>query len=807
MYVIKRDGQHQAAQYEKITTRIEHLSTGLNKDFVDPSSIAQKVIAEVKPGIHTYELDEIAARVCASNATQHTDFSILAGRICIDNLHKNTPGNVNDYVNTAMNHLHCSTGLRVPLLGDDVASFLMKHKDIIDKEIDFSRDFHIEFFGYKTLEKSYLLRTSNNVVFERPQFLYMRVAAQLNLDSIDMALDTYFWLSEHYYTHATPTMFNAGTPRPQMSSCYILYMKSDSIEGIFDTLKDCACISKYAGGIGLAVHNVRATGTYIAGTQGYSNGIVPMLSVFNNTARYVDQGGNKRKGSFAIYLEPWHPDIMDFLDLKRNHGKEERRARDLHYAMWVPDLFMKRVEENGEWSLFCPSKTPEDLPKLPDIYGEEFERTYLEMEKRGLAIKTIRAQQVYDKIIDLQTETGEPYMLFKDHFNNKSNQKNIGIIHSSNLCCEIALHTSSDETAVCNLASLSLPRFVEDGIFNFDKLIRVTRLVTRNLNKIIDVGFYPTKEARQSNLKHRPIGIGVQGLADVFILLRLPFDSDGAKTLNKEIFEAIYYGACLESCDIAKEEGPYTTFNGSPLSQGKFQFDLWPDTKLCGKYDWDALRADIVKNGVRNSTLVALMPTASTAQIMGNTEGFEPITTNVMNRRVLAGEFLVLNKHLLKDLVAIGMWDKDIRDEILRDGGSIQEVAKIPQEFKDLYKTVWEIRQSQLMHMAADRGPFVCQSQSLNIHMDKATVAKIATHHMMAWKRGLKTSLYYLRTKGHVIQNKFTVKHSVATLPRRAIAADTIATTPLTIRPKLPPPPPVASQIGGEEDICLHCSS
>ena len=805
MYVVKRNGEKEAAQFEKITKRIEHLSGGLDKDYVDPSSIAQKVIAEVKPGIHTYELDEIAARVCTSNATQHTDFSILAGRICIDNLHKNTPSTVTDYVNKATSHRHHSTDAPVPLLSNEVTSFMLKHKDRIDHELDFERDFRIEFFGYKTLEKSYLLRTSDNVVFERPQFLYMREAVQLNLDSIDRAIETYYWLSEHYYTHATPTMFNAGTPHPQMSSCFVLYMKGDSIEGIYDTLKDCACISKFAGGIGLAVHNIRASGSYIAGTQGYSNGLVPMLTVYNNTARYVDQGGGKRKGSFAIYLEPWHPDIMEFLDLKRNHGKEERRARDLHYAMWVPDLFMKRVEENGEWSLFCPSKTPADLPKLPEVYGEEFERAYLEMERRGLAVKTMRAQQIYDKIIDLQTETGEPYMLFKDHVNNKSNQKNIGIIHSSNLCAEITLHTSADETAVCNLASIALPRFVEDGVFNFDKLVRVTRLVTRNVNRVIDVGFYPTVEARRSNMRHRPIGLGVQGLADVFILLRLPFDSVEAKALNKEIFESIYYGAVLESCELAKDEGPYETFAGSPLSEGKFQFDLWSEfsgkVTLCGRYDWDTLRDDVMKHGVRNSTLIALMPTASTAQIMGNTEGVEPVTTNVMNRRVLAGEFPVLNKHLLKDLVSAGLWNKEIRNEIMRNGGSIQNIAGIPQDLKDLYKTVWEIRQSQLMVMAAERGPFVCQSQSLNIHMDRATVAKIATHHMRAWKAGLKTSIYYLRTKGHVMQNKFTVRHP---------STDTIGTTPLKIHSRglLPPPPSVDSEDLVEgDDICLNCGS
>jgi len=949
MYVIKRNGEKEVAQFEKITRRIEHLSGGLDKDFVDPSSIAQKVIAEVKPGIHTSDLDEIAARVCIGNATQHTDFSILAGRICIDNLHKNTPSTVEEYVEKAMNHRHHMTGLLVPLLNEEVAAFFIEHKDRLNKELDFERDFHIEFFGYRTLEKSYLLRTSDNVVFERPQFLYLREAVQLNLDSVDNAIETYYWLSEHFYTHATPTMFNAGTPRPQMSSCYVLYIKGDSIEGIYDTLKDCACISKFAGGIGLAVHRIRGAGSYIAGTQGYSNGLVPMLTVYNNTARYVDQGGNKRKGSFAIYLEPWHPDIMEFLDLKRNHGKEERRARDLHYAMWVPDLFMKRVEENGTWSLFCPSTRPADLKPLPEIYGREFEDTYLEMERRGLAIKTLRAQQVYDKIIDLQTETGEPYFLFKDHFNNKSNQKNIGVIHSSNLCvapetkiltssghipisslkdqevdvwngkefskvtvrqtginkrlikvtlssngkttntidctpyhkffiegyddtveaqnlkpgmtitpfrlpkftspdpapevcnytvksvldegrfddtycftepkrhagifngiltgqcCEIALHTSAEETAVCNLASIALPRFVEDGVFNTEKLIRVTRMATRNVNRVIDVGFYPTEEARHSNMKHRPVGIGVQGLADVFILMRMPFDSEEAKNLNVEIFEAIYYGACLESCELAKKEGPYETFAGSPLSEGKFQFDLWleggADVKRCGKFDWDSLRKDIMEHGVRNSTLVALMPTASTAQIMGNTEGFEPITTNVMNRRVIAGEFPVLNKHLLKDLVSMNLWNKEIRNDIMRNGGSIQHIEGIPDEFKNLYKTVWEIRQSQLMVMAAERGPFVCQSQSLNIHMDKATVAKVATHHMKAWKAGLKTSLYYLRTKGHVMQNKFTVRHSTA---------DTIGTTPLRIRSRssLPPPPSVSSETMVEgEDICLNCGS
>ena len=958
MFVVKRNGEKEPAQFEKITKRIEHLSGGLDTEFVDPSSIAQKVIAEVTPGIHTSELDKIAARVCTSNATQHTHFSLLAGRLLIDDLHKNTPGTVEDYVRVAMTHKHHKNGKDVPLLGEDVAAFFMKHKDRIDAELNFTRDFRLEFFGFKTLEKSYLLRTSDNNIFERPQFLYMREAVQTNLDSIDHAMDTYYWLSEHFYTHATPTMFNAGTPHPQLSSCFVLYMKEDSVEGIYDTLKDCARISKYAGGIGLAVHNVRASGSYIAGTQGYSNGVVPMLTVYNNTARYIDQGGGKRKGSFAVYLEPWHADILDFIELKRNHGKEERRARDLHYAMWVPDLFMKRVEKDGEWSLFCPSSTPDDLKPLQEIYGEEFEETYLEMERRGLAVKTMRAQKVYDKIIDIEVETGEPYFLFKDHINRKSNQKNIGIVHSSNLCvapetkiltseghvpisdlkdrevevwngeefspvtvrqtginqqlikvtlsnatkgstviectpyhkffikgyedtveaqnletgmlvipfrlpdstsresapeiynyvvesvadegriddtycftepkrhagifngvitgqcCEITLHTSREETAVCNLASLALPRFVDGvGVFNFEKLQAVTRVAVRNVDSVISVGFVPTEEGRYSNEKNRPIGIGVQGLADVFILMRLPFESEEARVLNREIFETIYYAACVESCELAKEKGAYGAFVGSPISEGKFQFDLWKecghDVHMSGRYDWEALRADIVKHGIRNSTLVAPMPTASTAQIMGNTEGFEPITTNVMNRRVLAGEFPVLNKYLLEDLVRIGLWNKEIRSEILRHGGSIQSIPGIPYDLKELYKTVWGIKQSRLLLMSAERGPFVCQSQSLNIHMAKATTAKVATHHMKAWKAGVKTSLYYLRTKGHAVQNKFTVRHTSSTAGR-----DTIGTTPLRL-----PPPPVVLGSGGAggldgceelvegEDICLNCGS
>lgn len=618
-----------------------------------------------------------------------------------------------------------------------------------------------DYFGFKTLERSYLLKM-DGIISERPQHLFMRVALGIHGEDLDSAFETYDLMSQKFFTHATPTLFNSGTPRPQLSSCFLLTMKGDSIDGIYDTLKQCASISKFAGGIGLSIHNIRATGSYIGGTNGSSNGIVPMLRVFNDTARYVDQGGGKRKGSFAIYLEPWHDDVFEFLELKKNHGKEEARARDLFYAMWVPDLFMKRVEANGDWSTFCPN----EAPGLADCHGAEFEALYTKYERDGKARRTVKAQKLWFAILQSQIETGTPYMLYKDACNAKSNQQNLGTIKSSNLCTEILEYTSPDEVAVCNLASIALPMFVRvskndkgevtSREFDFEELVRITKVVTRNLNKVIDVNYYPVEEARRSNMRHRPIGIGVQGLADAMCLMRLPFDSPAARQLNKDIFEAIYFGAVSASNEIAQKEGPYETFKGSPASEGRLQFDLW-GVKPSSRFDWDGLKAEVVKTGIRNSLMVAPMPTASTAQIMGNNEGIEPFTSNIYSRRVLAGEFTIVNKHMLRDLVERGLWTKGIRNQIMRDRGSIQAVSEIPAELKALYKTVWEIKQRVIIDMAADRGAYICQSQSLNIHMGAPTIRKLTSMHFHAWKSGLKTGMYYLRTKpkAHAIQ--FTV--------------------------------------------------
>ncbi|HJU45616.1 MAG TPA: ribonucleoside-diphosphate reductase subunit alpha, partial [Chitinophagaceae bacterium] len=616
----------------------------------------------------------------------------------------------------------------------------------------YDRDFGFDYFGFKTIEKSYLLRVDGKIV-ERPQHMYMRVALGIHKEDIESAIKTYNLMSERWFTHATPTLFNAGTPKAQMSSCFLLTMKEDSIEGIYDTLKQTAKISQSAGGIGLAIHNIRATGSYIGGTNGTSNGIIPMLRVFNDTARYVDQGGGKRKGAFAVYLEPWHADVFEFLDLRKNHGKEEMRARDLFYALWISDLFMKRVEANGNWSLFCPN----EAPGLADCFGSEFEALYERYEKEGRARKTIKAQELWFAIMEAQVETGTPYMLYKDAANSKSNQQNLGTIKSSNLCTEIIEYTSPDEVAVCNLASLALPRFVENNKFDFDKLYEVTYQVTKNLNKIIDNNYYPVEEAYNSNMRHRPIGLGVQGLADVFILMRLPFESDLAKVLNKNIFETIYFAAMTASMDLAKAEGAYDTFKGSPLSEGKFQFDLWNVTPS-DRHDWNTLRENVMKHGVRNSLLVAPMPTASTSQILGNNECFEPYTSNIYTRRVLSGEFIIVNKHLLKDLVQLGLWSNDMKNKIITANGSVQHIDEIPANIKELYKTVWEIKQRNLIDMAADRGAYICQSQSLNMFIDSPTAAKLTSMHFYGWKKGLKTGMYYLRTQAATQAVQFTVE-------------------------------------------------
>ncbi|AEW01724.1 ribonucleoside-diphosphate reductase subunit alpha [Niastella koreensis] len=751
MNVLKRNGKKETVKFDKITARIQKLSYGLSP-LVDVIEVTKKVIEGIYDGVTTSELDNLAAETAASLTTKHPDYALLASRIAVSNLHKNTEKSFSGTMKRLYDYTDSATGRKMPLLADDVMEIIEANAELLDSSIIYDRDFGFDYFGFKTLEKSYLLRIDGAIV-ERPQHMYMRVSIGIHKEDIESAIKTYNLMSERWFTHATPTLFNGGTPKPQMSSCFLLTMKDDSIDGIYDTLKQTAKISQSAGGIGLSIHNVRATGSYIGGTNGTSNGIIPMLRVFNDTARYVDQGGGKRKGAFAIYLEPWHADIVEFLDLRKNHGKEEMRARDLFYALWINDLFMKRVESNGDWSLFCPN----EAPGLGDTFGEEFEALYNRYEAEGRQRKVIKAQDLWFAILEAQIETGTPYMLYKDAANRKSNQQNLGTIKSSNLCTEILEYTSADEVAVCNLASLALPRFVNEGKFDFDKLFEVTYQAARNLNKIIDNNYYPIEEAKRSNLRHRPIGLGVQGLADVFILLRLPFESDLAKMLNKNIFETIYFAAMTASKDMAIEQGAYETFAGSPLSKGQFQFDLW-NVEPSNRYDWNALRAEVMKHGVRNSLLVAPMPTASTSQILGNNECFEPYTSNIYVRRVLSGEFIIVNKHLLKDLVQLGLWNDSMKNKIIAANGSIQNINEIPAEIKALYKTVWEIKQRHLIDMAADRGAFICQSQSLNLFVDNPTVAKLTSMHFYSWKVGLKTGMYYLRTQAASQAVQFTVE-------------------------------------------------
>jgi len=752
MFVIKRNGKKESVKFDKITARIEKLCYGLDRRFVNSIDVAKKVIEGLYDGVTTTELDNLAAETAASLTVKHPDYALLASRIAVSNLHKNTIKSFSATMQLLYECTDSKTGKYVPLLADDIWEIIRQNAELLDSTIIYDRDYGFDYFGFKTLEKSYLLKVDNKVV-ERPQHMYMRVAIGIHKDDIDSAIKTYHLMSERWFTHATPTLFNAGTPKPQMSSCFLLTMKDDSIDGIYDTLKQTAKISQSAGGIGLSIHNIRATGSYIGGTNGTSNGIIPMLRVFNDTARYVDQGGGKRKGAFAIYLEPWHADVFEFLDLRKNHGKDELRARDLFYAMWIPDLFMQRVEAGGEWSLFCPH----EAPGLPECWGEEFEKLYTQYEKEGRARKTIKAQDLWFAILDAQIETGTPYLLYKDSANRKSNQQNLGTIKSSNLCTEIIEYTSPDEVAVCNLASLALPRFVSNGAFDHQKLYDVTYEVTKNLNKIIDGNYYPVDEARNSNLRHRPIGLGVQGLADVFILLRLPFESDKAKQLNKEIFETIYFAAMTASKDLAKVDGPYETFAGSPASKGIFQFDMW-NVEPTLRWDWYRLKDEVIKFGVRNSLLVAPMPTASTSQILGNNECFEPYTSNIYVRRVLSGEFVVVNKHLLKDLVELNLWNDDMKNKIILHNGSIQQIEEIPSDIKDIYKTVWEIRQRNIIDMAADRGAYICQSQSLNLFVETPSASKLTSMHFYAWKSGLKTGMYYLRTQAASQAVQFTVE-------------------------------------------------
>ena len=751
MYVIKRDGNRESVKFDKVTARIQKLCYGLDPIHVTPINVAMKVIEGIYEGVTTSELDNLAAETAASLTTKHPDYALLASRIAVSNLHKNTNKSFSKTMEALYNYIDPKTGKKAPLIADDVHEIIQKNAQELDSTIIYDRDFGYDYFGFKTLERSYLLKL-NGQVAERPQHMVMRVAVGIHKDDIASAIETYNLMSERWFTHATPTLFNAGTPKPQMSSCFLLTVKDDSIDGIYDTLKSCAKISQSAGGIGLSIHNIRATGSYIRGTNGTSNGIIPMLRVFNDTARYVDQGGGKRKGSFAIYLEPWHADIYEFLDLRKNTGKEEARARDLFTAMWTPDLFMKRVEENSTWSLFCPN----EAPGLADCWGAEFEALYTRYEQEGKARKTIQARELWTAIIDSQIETGNPYMLYKDACNSKSNQQNLGTIKSSNLCTEIIEYTAPDEIAVCNLASIALPRFVEDGKFDHQKLFDITYVITKNLNKIIDRNYYPVAEARNSNMRHRPIGIGVQGLADAFILMRFPFDSPEAVALNKEIHETIYYASMTASKDLSKKDGPYESYAGSPVSKGIFQFDMWNVTPS-PRWEWNILKEEVIKYGVRNSLLLAPMPTASTSQILGNNECFEPYTSNIYARRVLSGEFVIVNKHLLKDLVKLGIWNDGLKNKIIVANGSVQGINEIPDNVKALYKTVWEISQKVIINMAADRGAYICQSQSLNLFVQDANFAKLSSMHFYGWKAGLKTGMYYLRTKAAADAIKFTV--------------------------------------------------
>lgn len=803
MFVVKRDGRKEPVMFDKITARVRKLCYGLN-NLVDPVKVAMRVIEGLYDGVTTSELDNLAAETAAAMTVTHPDYAKLAARISVSNLHKNTKKSFTEVMTDLYEYVNPRTGKKAPMLSDEVYQAIMDNADTLNSAIIYNRDFNYDYFGFKTLERSYLLKI-NGKVAERPQHMLMRVSMGIHLNDIEAALETYDLMSKKYFTHATPTLFNSGTPKPQMSSCFLLTMKEDSIDGIYDTLKQTAKISQSAGGIGLSIHNIRATGSYIGGTNGTSNGIVPMLRVFNDTARYVDQGGGKRKGSFAIYVEPWHADIFDFLDLKKNHGKEEMRARDLFYAMWIPDLFMKRVQEDAHWTLMCPN----ECPGLYDVHSEAFDELYIGYEQAGKGRKTVKARELWEKILESQIETGTPYMLYKDAANRKSNQKNLGTIRSSNLCTEILEYTSPDEVAVCNLASIALPMFVKNGEFDHKELFRVTKRVTKNLNRVIDRNYYPVEEARNSNMRHRPIGIGVQGLADAFILLRLPFTSDDAQKLNQEIFETIYYAALTASMEQAKEDGPYESYKGSPISQGQFQHNMWgiKDEELSGRWDWDKLRKDIKKHGVRNSLLLAPMPTASTSQILGNNEAFEPYTSNLYTRRVLSGEFIVVNKHLLEDLVALGLWNEELKQEIMRANGSIQHIDTIPDELKELYKTVWEMSMRDIIDMARHRGYFIDQSQSLNLFMENATFAKLTSMHFYAWQSGLKTGMYYLRTKSAVDAIKFTVakntQKEVPVLEAQQDQASAGAMTPDELRELLSKS---KTALENDED-CLMCGS
>jgi ribonucleoside-diphosphate reductase alpha chain len=777
MQVIKRSGRTEEVSFDKITARIRKMSYGLDTNYVNIIEVSKKVIMGLYDGVSTIELDNLAAETAATMATVHPDYALLAARIAVSNLHKETDKSFHKVINDLFHYIDPKTGDQAGLISAEIHKIVQEHKERLDSAIIFDRDFEFDYFGFKTLERSYLMRMNGRVV-ERPQHLFMRVAVGIHGENIDAAIETYNLMSERWFIHATPTLFNASTPKPQLSSCFLLSMTDDSIKGIFETLSRCALISQSAGGIGLSIHNIRATGSYIKGTGGTSNGIIPMLRVFNDAARYVDQGGGKRKGAFAVYLEPWHADIYEFLELKKNHGKEEMRARDLFYAMWISDLFMERVKDDADWSLFDPN----EAQGLFDVYGGEFEALYHQYEREGRQRKVVKARDLWNNILESQIETGTPYILYKDAANKKSNQKNLGTIRSSNLCTEIMEYTAPDEVAVCNLASLALPKFVENGTFNFDKLYEIAQVATRNLNKVIDINYYPIPEAAKSNFRHRPIGLGVQGLADVFILMRYAFDSPEAKQLNRDIFETIYFAAVTESCNLAEQFGAYESFPGSPMSKGQFQFDMWGETPS-KRWDWESLRKRVMKIGVRNSLLVAPMPTASTSQILGNNECFEPYTSNLYTRRTLAGEHIVVNKHLMRDLVRLGMWNEEMREAIMAANGSIQGIEDIPAEVRALYKTAYEISQKVIIDMSADRGAFICQSQSLNLFMEAPTFGKLSSMHFYAWQKGLKTGMYYLRSKAATDPIKFTLsqKHQNKFAANAVVNEATVTTSaPLT---------------------------
>ena len=771
MKVIKRDGKKEDVSFDKVLQRIRKAAKGLQ---VNPDALAQQVLGQIIDSVHTSELDELTAQLAASLCTNHPDWGILAARIAISNHHKETSGCFSDVVEALAKQVMPKTSEVTSMIHPDLLSVVREHRAEIDAHINYERDYLFDYFGFKTLERSYLLKDTSMRVRERPQHLWMRVALAL-WGTVDLAkaFETYDLLSTKQFTHATPTLFNAGTPRQQLSSCFLLSMADDSITGIYKTLSDCAAISKYSGGIGLHIHNVRARGALIRGTNGTSNGLVPMLRVFNNTARYVDQGGGKRNGSFAMYLEPWHADVEDFLKLKLNTGAEEERARDLFYALWIPDLFMERVEADGEWTLFCPS----DAPGLADVWGDKFNDLYTRYESEGRGRKIVSAQKLWFQILDSQMETGTPYILFKDAANRKSNQQNLGTIKSSNLCTEIIEYSDANETAVCNLASLALPAFVRGNTFDYEALRTATTVAIRNLNRVIDINFYPTPETQRSNMRHRPVGLGCQGLADVLAMLGLPWESDEAAQVNQLIFEHMYYAAVLESCEISKREGTYETFKGSPASRGLLQPDLWgvtPITQENGELNWKELRETVVSVGLRNSLLIAPMPTASTSQILGYNECFEPFTSNIYTRRTLAGEFIVVNKYLMADLMKLGLWNDSMKQRIVAMNGSVQDIQEIPETVRALYKTSWELKQRSLIDMAAARGAFICQSQSLNLFVADSTYAKLTSMHFYSWKKGLKTGCYYLRTKAPVTAQKFTVD------PRLLAAINSNTTTSTT---------------------------